>query len=170
VIPYSYINLLAYPLEHYHNSDRTFEAYSNLRPNSQPSSTFANMVNSLLIASSLLPILAIAAALPPLPLFTLRDITYSSEIIYSTPAHLAVSDATISFNLTNKALPYTTHCTATSLRYPDFFYGELVYKCDAPSGAGIGPAASANFTFSYPDGVFSVNQTWEGEGFLQGKT
>jgi hypothetical protein len=128
------------------------------------------MLNPLLFSSSLLAILLPVAALPAPHLFTLKDITYSSEIIYSTPAHLAVADATISFNLTNKVLPYTTHCTATSLRYPDFFYGEIVYQCATPTGAGVGPVASANFTFSEPGGVFTVNQTWGGEAYLHGKT
>jgi hypothetical protein len=126
------------------------------------------MHQALFLASSLLPFILPTFSLPAPnqkphhhdPIFTLHDITLNGETIYSTPAHLAVNDATISFNLTNTAVPYTTHCSGTGLRYTDFFYGEIVYKCDAPAGPGVGPNAAANFTFSKPDGVFQVNQTW----------
>jgi len=128
------------------------------------------MFYPLLLVFSLLPILPLVASVPAAHhpkhhdlIFTLHNITYSSEVIYSTPAHLAVADATIAFNLTNTAVPYTTHCTASSMREFNFFYGEIVYKCNPPTEAGISPGASANFTFSQPDGVFTVNQTWAGE-------
>jgi hypothetical protein len=92
--------------------------------------------------------------------FTLKDIIYSSQIIYSTPAHLAVADGHIEFNLTNSAVPYTTHCSGSSEWLYDFFYGNIVYICDAPTGEGVAEGASANFTFSNPAGAFAVNQTW----------
>ncbi|OCL10476.1 hypothetical protein AOQ84DRAFT_215440 [Glonium stellatum] len=92
--------------------------------------------------------------------FTLHDINYSSYIIYSTPAHLAVAQGHIEFNLTNTDVPYTTHCSAYSSQVFNFFYGNIVYQCDAPTGEGVTAASSANFTFSEPDGVFNVNQTW----------
>ncbi|OCL10569.1 hypothetical protein AOQ84DRAFT_438252 [Glonium stellatum] len=94
------------------------------------------------------------------PVFTLTNITYTSEIIYSTPAHLAVANGRIEFNLTNSAVPYITHCNAESEWLYDFFYGNIVYTCDAPTGEGIAEDASANFTFSKPAGTFEVNQTW----------
>jgi hypothetical protein len=94
------------------------------------------------------------------PVFTLKDITYSSQIIYSTPAHLAVADGHIEFNLTNSAVPYTTHCSGSSEWLYDFFYGNIVYICDARTGEGVAKGASANFTFSNPAGTFAVNQTW----------
>jgi hypothetical protein len=127
------------------------------------------MINPIFIVSLLLPVMVPAAVLPAQPLFTISDIIYSSSTTYSTPAHRATTGGTISFNLTNKALPYTTHCTATGMRYPGFFYGEMVYQCDTPTGAGVGPVASANFTFSYPGGVFSVNQTWGAGDSPQGE-
>lgn len=69
---------------------------------------------------------------PPRPcnkdiVFTLSDITYESNYVYSTPAHLATSLGTIKFNLTNPAEPYVTHCMAQSTRYSGFFYGDQTY-------------------------------------------
>jgi hypothetical protein len=64
------------------------------------------------------------------PIFTLHDITYWSSLRYSTASHLAVAEGQISFNLTNTAIPYTTHCIAFSSRVFEFF-GEIVYdSCD----------------------------------------
>lgn len=94
------------------------------------------------------------------PLLTLHDITFSSSIIYSTPAHLAVAEGTVSFNLSNSAVPYKTHCSASSSQIYSFFYGNFVYNCDPPVGNGVKPGASAVFTFSEPDGTFAVNQTY----------
>jgi hypothetical protein len=94
------------------------------------------------------------------PTFTLHDITFQSSMTYSTPAHLAVAEGHISFNLNSTAVPYTTHCVASSSSWPGFFYGEIVYRCDVPTGQGVGPEASANFTFSRPESTFNVNQTW----------
>ena len=93
------------------------------------------------------------------PLLTLDNITYSSSTIYSTPAHLAVAQGTISFNLSTSAVPYTTHCSAFSSQPYDFFYGNVVYRCDTPVGEGVEAGAQAVFTFSV-DGTFAVNQTW----------
>ncbi|KAH6681305.1 hypothetical protein B0J14DRAFT_647716 [Halenospora varia] len=95
------------------------------------------------------------------PVFTLHNVTYHSSVVYSTPAHLATKSGTVEFNLTNPAVPYTTHCTGYSMQYPDFFYGDIVYNCDAvPSNTD----AKATFTFSYPGQSFSVNQTWSCDG------
>lgn len=102
--------------------------------------------------------------------FTLKNITYSSSLTYSTPAHLAVSEGQISFNLTNSALSYTTHCTGYSSRLTDFFYGDIWYQCDAVTGKEVGTGATANFTFSKPDGTFNVNQTWSCERGDRGHT
>jgi hypothetical protein len=129
------------------------------------------MLSQLLVLPSLLTLILPTVAFPgglyegshgPLPhkepVFTLTNITYNDEIIYSTPAHLAVADGTIEFNFTNTAVPYTTHCKATSLQAFDFFYGSQAYPCDVPAGAVAG--TSANFTFSKLDGAINLNQTW----------
>ncbi|KAH8649484.1 hypothetical protein BGZ60DRAFT_422446 [Tricladium varicosporioides] len=97
------------------------------------------------------------------PVFTLHNITYHSSVVYSTPAHLATKYGTVEFNLTNTAIPYTTHCIANSQQYPDFFYGDIIYTCDAPP-ATAGANAKATFTFSYPGQSFAVNQTWSCNG------
>lgn len=89
---------------------------------------------------------------------TLNQINYSSEMIYSTPAHLAVSDGTVSFDLINSELPYVVQCSQTSSQSPGFFYGNQEYTCPMPSGASPGDAVS--FTYNAADGTFNVNQTW----------
>jgi hypothetical protein len=129
------------------------------------------MLRLPLLFTSFLPVILPVAPLAAAhhPELALHNITYSSEIIYSTPAHLAVAYATIDFNLTNTAIPYTTYCTASSEREFNFFYGEIVYNCNTPAGVGVGPDASANFTFNQPDGTFNVNQTWDG-GRYHGRT
>jgi hypothetical protein len=94
--------------------------------------------------------------------FTLKDIYFSSSVIYSTPAHLAVSQGHVEFNITNSAVPYKTHCQADSVgRLPDFFYGDVVYQCDAPTGKGKGNGTGiTTFTFSKSAGTFNVTQAW----------
>jgi hypothetical protein len=94
------------------------------------------------------------------PLLTLHNITYSSSIIYSTPAHLAVAEGTVSFNLSNSAIPSTMHCSGFSNQIYSFFYGNIIYSCDSSTGNGDAEGTSAVFTFSDPDGTFAVNQTW----------
>jgi len=104
------------------------------------------------------------------PCFHLENITYTSQEIYSTPAHLAVAGGTISFNLTNSAVPYTAYCTAYGTQLTQFFFGNQVYECAAPTGPGVvngSEGFGANFTFSTPDGAFNVNQTWGEE--MRGK-
>ncbi|ORY04564.1 hypothetical protein BCR34DRAFT_591181 [Clohesyomyces aquaticus] len=91
--------------------------------------------------------------------FALTDINYSSNMVYSTPAHLATYGGTIQFNVTNNApaaVPYVTKCSAYGRHLQDMFYGEIVYTCEQPVGA----AGSTTFTFSRPDNSFAVNQTW----------
>jgi len=81
-------------------------------------------------------------------------------MIYSTPSHLAVTQANVTFGLKNTDVPYTTRCYGFGNRYNDFFYGDVTYTCDVPTGPGATPGDAATFTFSKPDGVFNVNQTW----------
>ncbi|KAF2196987.1 hypothetical protein GQ43DRAFT_356358, partial [Delitschia confertaspora ATCC 74209] len=84
--------------------------------------------------------------------FTLSEITYHSNMIYSTPAHLAVYGGDISFNLTNSAVQPKTvsHCTARGMHLQDMFYGEIVYQC----------GDNTNFTYARPLNTFVINQTW----------
>jgi hypothetical protein len=92
------------------------------------------------------------------PIFHLHNITYTDNTIYSTPAHLAVSDGSISFSITNTAVSYTTQCSAHAEQCPDFFYGNLVYACTVENGQGVG--AGTNFTFEKAGGRIQVNSTW----------
>jgi hypothetical protein len=93
------------------------------------------------------------------PTFQLTDINYSDSMVYSTPAHLATYGGTIAFNVTNTeeaGVHYVTKCSAYGVHLTGFFYGEIIYTCDQPAGA----AGSTTFTFSKPDNMFTMNQTW----------
>jgi hypothetical protein len=79
-------------------------------------------------------------------------------MIYSTPAHLAVAEGTVTFNLSNSAVSYVTHCAASSSRGFGFFFGDQTFNCDAVPNQPVADAAV--FTFSEPDGTFKVNATW----------
>lgn len=95
---------------------------------------------------------------PDTAVFTLSNIEYTESMVYSTPAHLAVADGHITFNLSNTAVPYITYCEAYGYHLTQYFYGEFTYNCDSLTGVEAG--AGSNFTFSRPDGVLNVNQTW----------
>jgi hypothetical protein len=95
----------------------------------------------------------------PHPAWSLSDIEYYSHVIYSTPAHPAIH-ATISFNITNTDMPYTTHCAAHSHQLPSFFYGKETYTCDSSVGLNTSSNDAATFQFSQPDSSLVVNQTW----------
>ena len=96
------------------------------------------------------------------PIFTLHNITYSSSTIYSTPAHLAVQDASIQFNLTNTAVDYTTECSAFLDSDPAVFYGNQNFTCKVPPS--VDPEASTNFTYASEgtNGAFEIYSIWSG--------
>ncbi|KAE9369817.1 hypothetical protein N431DRAFT_381161 [Stipitochalara longipes BDJ] len=91
------------------------------------------------------------------PIFILHNITYYSSTVYSTPAHLAVADASIQFNLTNTAVSYTTECSAFLDADPAVFYGNQNFSCKVP--ASVDPEASTNFTYA-ANGAFEIYSTW----------
>jgi hypothetical protein len=93
--------------------------------------------------------------------FDLSDVNYASNMVYSTPAHLATYGGDVSFNLSNPAVPYTTHCAAYGRHLTDMFYGEFTYTCDQPAGA----TGNTTFTFSRPGNEFHINQTWTKHGY-----
>jgi hypothetical protein len=94
------------------------------------------------------------------PIFTLHNITYSDDTIYSTPARLAVAGASIQFNLTNTAVNYITECGAYigDWAWPTFFWGNVVYDCKVPVGEDPGQVRT-NFTYS-SSGNIQLNSTW----------
>jgi len=74
--------------------------------------------------------------------------------------------ATVSFRLTNPALPYDASCTATSNLEPDFFYGEQWHPCrlnGQPGGSGQSfneTSGQAAFRFDKREGRLDVTQSW----------
>ncbi|KAF1958713.1 hypothetical protein CC80DRAFT_533721 [Byssothecium circinans] len=96
------------------------------------------------------------------PHFQLRNVTYHSSITYSTPAHLAVSEATFEFTLSNTAPgAYSAQCKGQSSYQPqdsNFFNVAEVQDCYEADGA----TGEGRFIFSRNangDGL-GINQTW----------
>ncbi|ORY10075.1 hypothetical protein BCR34DRAFT_588897 [Clohesyomyces aquaticus] len=91
--------------------------------------------------------------------FYLSNVTYYSSITYSTPAHLAVAWAQLTFNLTNNAAGYNAVCKGqvSGSNEGDFFSWPQVFQCEEDAGAD----GDAMFTYvAYPDHKVSVNETW----------
>ena len=94
------------------------------------------------------------------PTFHLLSAQYSSEISYTTPAHLAVSYATIEFNLTNTVddtIQVNCKGASSSQQYDaGFFAYPKNVQC---TGTG-GIIGSASFSYTRADNKVAVNETW----------
>jgi hypothetical protein len=99
---------------------------------------------------------------PDNPEITLWGIKFTSTVIYSSPSHMAVATGTIDFTVENSLLSYTLSCQAYASRYPEIFYGEIPYECEAPADS----LGGGTFTFSRPDGAITLNQTWVDEEYV----
>lgn len=107
------------------------------------------------LLSTLLLLAPLALAYPPGAAFKLCNIVYNSSYIFSTPAHYATGSGTVSFDLADTSDPYQTiHCSASSRRSFNFFYGDTTYPCDPVPGN----TTSTIFTFS-TSGAITINQT-----------
>ena len=87
------------------------------------------------------------------PYFILQDIKFYSYVIYSTPAHLAVSEGFINFTLTNTADWSNAFCSGEGGTPFTSFNGDLIYHC---STGHIYPS----FRYTFPSNLFQVNATW----------
>jgi hypothetical protein len=102
------------------------------------------------------------------PSLTLLNISYAASVIFSTPAHLAVSSATLDFNVFNPAA-YDATCFASSRGGPSsaagtYFYDtSLVYNCTEEPGQSSGADVSGEVTFGYVGWarILVVNETWQ---------
>jgi hypothetical protein len=84
--------------------------------------------------------------------FTLSNIIYFDYLIYSTPAHLAVSIGTINFTMTNSATLSNVLCQGQATTPFVFFPGWQSFNCSTE-------AISPIFTYGQPN-FFQVNDTW----------
>ncbi|KAF2673313.1 hypothetical protein BT63DRAFT_421479 [Microthyrium microscopicum] len=92
---------------------------------------------------------------------TLSNLTYNSEVNYSTPAHLAVKDGNIVFNLSNNDANTAFQCMGTSMDYPVFFSSDQIFNCTAVTPTQPGWLSDfASFAFSLADTAIAVNMTW----------
>jgi hypothetical protein len=89
----------------------------------------------------------------------LEQINYSAYWIYSTPAHLAVSQAAVSFSVENNLVGAPIKCSATNGVAFSFFDGNQAYKCDT-SKLPSAMAASMSFTFSTSTSTFGITASW----------
>lgn len=89
--------------------------------------------------------------------FWLSNVTYESHLVYSTPAHLAVSYANLTFDLQNN-FAANAWCTGTNQGGPSesYFYWPQVHKCIDD------PGATGNTTWTYLgyNKNLQVNETW----------
>ncbi|KAF2643173.1 hypothetical protein P280DRAFT_547367 [Massarina eburnea CBS 473.64] len=96
------------------------------------------------------------------PIYLLPQVRYSSIIIYSTPAHLAVSSATIEFNLLNSVdRSVNVSCVGYSSSQQSsgaFFAFPYSIPCTVPGTSG--PITAANFSFTLWDRTLQINETW----------
>ncbi|KAK5996935.1 hypothetical protein PT974_02282 [Cladobotryum mycophilum] len=86
--------------------------------------------------------------------WTVHDFDFHASYIFSTPAHQN-SWGYANFTLENPALEEKHICSATSSQLSDFFYGTVVYEC-----VSVTDGDKATFTYSRPDNVLRINQTW----------
>ncbi|EFX05616.1 hypothetical protein CMQ_3685 [Grosmannia clavigera kw1407] len=115
-------------------------------------------------------VLASPSAPAPTHAFTCKDANegfawsmtlfeYKATEVSTTPAHQNV-DGEVSFNISNPALlslQSSSGCSGSSVQYPDYFYGNIVYECIDPR---IDTNTKTTFTYDAPSGLLSINQTW----------
>lgn len=88
--------------------------------------------------------------------FQIRDFTFDSKAIYSTPAHLATSQGDVSFDLAVSAKKVPIHCSASSVStYPVYFDGKTWYECDATD------TLSASFKYDLKSGLVKIKASWQ---------
>jgi len=85
-----------------------------------------------------------------LPVFlALSNLTFNTTTIYSTPAHLAVAQATLGFKLYNGATMSTWNCVGYGYDLWDWFRGESQFNCT--------PAAAQPGLPAWPDQTYSAS-------------
>ncbi|KAF1958714.1 hypothetical protein CC80DRAFT_490533 [Byssothecium circinans] len=129
------------------------------------------------LLSSLVTLLPLTLALPSLtpraysdpcdyttnpPTFYLTSAKYSSQLTYSTPAHLAVSSATVEFNLTNSVDDSVNERCIGYASGQQFDAGFFAYpyaiNCTGTGGGGV--IQSASFEYTGYARTVGVNETW----------
>ncbi len=101
------------------------------------------------------------------PLWKATGLTFSSSIIFSTPAH-QIDSATVLFNLSNTAIGTDVElsCRGSSEQLQQFFYGNIWYPCHVVNSSIAAAITSrwngtaARFCFSRPTGKLVINQEW----------
>jgi hypothetical protein len=118
----------------------------------------------------LLPLIPLALARPSLiprteedcstaPVFNLPSVNYTSTLLYSTPAHLAVSSATLGFALENSAA-YKTSCQGYAYGQQStssFFAFAYPINCTD---------TDATFSYTHYDNKVQINETWTCGGYV----
>lgn len=98
----------------------------------------------------------------PVQSFTLSNITYESHLTYSTPAHVASSYATLTFNLTDSRA-YKASCSAfDSGGIASWFNYPQNFTCTRLTGEYL----SGDGSFMYVGYSLQVNETWNADGYV----
>ena len=89
------------------------------------------------------------------PKFDIKDFVFSSQARYSTPAHLATSQANVTFSLLLPTKPKALSCSATTAgTYPNYFDGTKTYKCVD------GKTTSATFKYNFSTQKLAIDAEW----------
>lgn len=88
--------------------------------------------------------------------FAITDFNFAGQAKYSTPAHLATSEAKVSFDVVLSGKPrITISCSATTDEtYPTYFDGKTSYPCNGTN------TASASFRYMYETQRLTVSAEW----------
>ena len=88
--------------------------------------------------------------------FSIKDFTFDSQAIYSTPSHLATSEGHVDFDLAVSAKKQPIHCSADSVStYPSYFDGQTWYDCEASD------TFSAQFKYDLDTGLVKIKANWQ---------
>ena len=88
--------------------------------------------------------------------FVISNLEFNSLAKYSTPSHLATSQATVQFDFSITAKAETLTCKAQTVStYPNYFDGTEWYDCDDTDDL------SAQFKYDYTTGEVKVKANWQ---------
>lgn len=87
--------------------------------------------------------------------FIIKDFLFSSQATYSTPSHLATSEANVTFSLKLPTKPKLVSCSATTVgTYPNYFDGTELYDCVD------GKTTSASFKYNSNTRKLVIKGEW----------
>lgn len=113
------------------------------------------LATALSLASIALAAPAVTCGVGNDPDFGIEDFIFSSHARYSTPSHLATSEASVTFSLLLPTKPKALSCSATTVgTYPNYFDGTETFDCVD------GKTTSASFKYNFNTQKLVINAEW----------